>query len=51
MVKSRHDWTVDEAERLIAKPFHDLLTEAQTVHRERFDPHVVEAAMLGLTPR
>lgn len=46
MVKSRHDWTVDEAERLIAKPFHDLLAEAQTVHRERFDPHVVEAAML-----
>ena len=46
MVESRHNWTVDEAERLIAKPFHDLLAEAQTVHRERFDPHVVEAAML-----
>lgn len=46
MSTSRHDWTVDEAEGLIAKPFHDLLAEANTVHRERFDPHVVEAAML-----
>jgi biotin synthase len=46
MSTSRHDWTVDEAEGLIAKPFHDLLAEANAVHRERFDPHVVEAAML-----
>jgi biotin synthase len=42
----RHDWTIDEAEGLIARPFHDLLADAHGVHRERFDPHVVEAAIL-----
>jgi biotin synthase len=42
----RHDWTVDEAEELLGRPFHDLLFEAQQAHREHFDPHVVEAAML-----
>ena len=42
----RHDWTVDEAEALIARPFHDLLAEAHAQHCERHDPHVVEAAML-----
>ena len=46
MHELRHDWTVDEAEALIAMPFHDLLADAHAVHRERFDPHVVEAAML-----
>jgi biotin synthase len=46
MISLRHDWTVDEAEQLIARPFHDLLFEAQAVHRDRFDPHVVEAAIL-----
>lgn len=42
----RHDWTVAEAEELIGRPFHDLLFEAHQVHRERFDPQVVEAAIL-----
>jgi biotin synthase len=42
----RHDWTVQEAEALLARPFHDLLAEAHAVHRERFDPQVVEAAIL-----
>lgn len=42
----RHDWTVDEVEALLARPFHDLLAEAHAVHRQRFDPHVVEAAIL-----
>ena len=42
----RHDWTVDEVEQLLARPFHDLLSEAHAVHRQRFDPHVVEAAIL-----
>jgi biotin synthase len=42
----RHDWTVAEAETLLARPFHDLLADAHAVHRARFDPHVVEAAML-----
>jgi biotin synthase len=42
----RHDWTLDEAEALIARPFHDLLADAHAVHRQRHDAHVVEAAML-----
>jgi biotin synthase len=42
----RNDWTVDEAEQLIARPFHDLLADAHAVHRERFDPQVIEAAIL-----
>ena len=41
----RHDWTVEIAE-VMARPFHDLLAQAQTVHRAHFDPHVVEGAML-----
>lgn len=46
MTDVRHDWTVDEIEAVIGRPFHDLLASANSVHRERFDPHVVEAAML-----
>lgn len=42
----RHDWTVDEAEALIAMPFADLLYEAQTVHRRHFDPHTVQVSTL-----
>jgi biotin synthase len=45
-MSSRHDWTVDEAEALLAQPFHDLLADAHATHRRAFDPHVVEAAML-----
>jgi biotin synthase len=45
-VTLRHDWTVPEAEALIAQPFHDLLHSAHSVHREAFDPQTVEAAIL-----
>jgi len=46
MYQIRHDWTADEALSLISRPFHDLLADAHNVHRQRFDPHVVEGAML-----
>lgn len=46
MHEIRHDWTADEALGLIGRPFHDLLTDAQNVHRQRFDPHIIEGAML-----
>lgn len=46
MATGRHDWTIDQAEQLIGRPFHDLVFEAHAVHRELFDPHVVEAAVL-----
>lgn len=42
----RCDWSVDEAEQLIGMPFHELLASAHAVHRERFDPQVVEGAIL-----
>jgi biotin synthase len=46
MHETRHDWTADEALGLIGRPFHDLLADAHNVHRQRFDPHMVEGAML-----
>lgn len=46
MSEMRHDRTVDQAEALMSQPFHDLLATAHAVHRERFDPHVIEAAAL-----
>ncbi|MEI7547029.1 MAG: biotin synthase BioB [Actinomycetota bacterium] len=42
----RHDWTVAEVDALIGRPFHDLLAEAHSEHRRRFDPQVVEGAIL-----
>jgi biotin synthase len=45
-VTTRHDWTTAEIAALLDLPFHDLLHRAQAVHREHFDPHVVEGAML-----
>jgi biotin synthase len=42
----RHDWTVAEAESLLAKPFNDLLFEAQSVHRRYFDPNQVQRSTL-----
>ena len=42
----RHDWTAREIAEVMARPFHDLLAQAQEVHRAHFDPHVVEGAML-----
>ena len=46
LLRPRYNWSVDEAEGLISRPFHDLLAAAHEVHRARNDPHVVEAAML-----
>ncbi|MDZ7673909.1 MAG: radical SAM protein [Acidimicrobiales bacterium] len=42
----RHDWTTDEALALLERPFHDLLFEAQSVHRRAFRSDVVEGAIL-----
>ena len=30
----------------MGRPFHDLLADAHNVHRQRFDPHIAEGAML-----
>ncbi len=42
----RHDWTVEEVNQLLAKPFNDLLFEAQTIHRQNFDPNEVQVSTL-----
>ncbi len=42
----RHDWSRSEAEQLYALPFADLVFQAQTVHRQNFDPNHVETASL-----
>ncbi|UAA40455.1 biotin synthase BioB [Paraneptunicella aestuarii] len=42
----RHDWTVEEVNRLYDKPFNDLLFEAQTIHRQHFNPNEVQVSTL-----
>jgi biotin synthase len=42
----RHDWTVDEVERLFSLPFNDLLFQAQSVHRQHHDPNAVQVSTL-----
>ena len=42
----RHDWTTQEIEALFDLPFGDLMFEAQTTHRENFDPNKVQLSTL-----
>lgn len=42
----RHDWRLDEVRALFALPFIDLVHEAQSVHREHFDPNEVQVSSL-----
>ena len=42
----RHDWSQAEVEALFELPFMDLLFRAQQVHREHFDPNVIQASSL-----
>jgi len=42
----RHDWRLGEIETLFDRPFNDLLYEAQTVHRGRFDPNEIQVSTL-----
>ncbi|WP_235047617.1 biotin synthase BioB [Limimaricola cinnabarinus] len=43
----RHDWTRAEAQALFDQPFNDLLFQAQTVHRQNFDPNKVQRSQLS----
>jgi biotin synthase len=40
------NWTGEEALELYQAPFNDLLFEAQTVHRQHFDPNKVQLSRL-----
>ncbi len=42
----RHDWTLDQIKALFDKPFNDLLFEAQSLHRQNFDPNAVQISTL-----
>ena len=42
----RHDWTRTEVQALFDMPFSDLLFQAQTVHRQHFDPNAVQVSTL-----
>ena len=42
----RHDWTRPEIQALFDLPFNDLLFQAQTVHRQFFNPNEVQVSTL-----
>ncbi|QBQ53145.1 biotin synthase BioB [Nitrosococcus wardiae] len=42
----RHDWSAEEVRALLAQPFVDLIHQAQTVHRQHFDPNQVQVSTL-----
>ena len=45
-IATRHDWTFDEVKAMYELPFNDLLFQAQTVHRNHFDPNAVQVSTL-----
>lgn len=42
----RHDWTVQEVNQMFKMPLNDLLFQAQTLHRQNFDPNQVQVSTL-----
>jgi len=42
----RSNWTRQEVDALFALPFNDLMFQAQTVHRQYFDPNEVQVSTL-----
>ena len=42
----RHDWSLTEITDLFNLPFNDLLFQAQTIHRQHFDPNEVQVSTL-----
>lgn len=45
-IKTKKDWTKSEVISLMTKPFNDLIFQAQQVHRENFDPNIVQLSTL-----
>lgn len=41
-----NDWTTQQVQALFTQPFNDLLFQAQSVHREHFDPNEVQISTL-----
>ena len=42
----RHDWTAEQVSQLFHLPFSDLMFQAQTIHRQYFDPNEVQVSTL-----
>jgi len=42
----RHDWTLEEIRAIMDQPFNDLMFQAQTVHRQNFNPNEVQTSTL-----
>jgi len=42
----RHNWTIEEVNKLFALPFNDLMFKAQVAHREHFNPNEVQVSTL-----
>ena len=45
-VNQRHDWSLEEVEALFDTPFMELMWQAQQVHRQHFNPNVIQASSL-----
>ena len=46
MTTLRHDWNRAELRALFDLPFNDFLFQAQTIHRQHFDPNAVQVSTL-----
>ena len=42
----RHNWNIAEVQALFDLPFNDLMFQAQTVHRQHFNPNEVQVSTL-----
>jgi len=42
----RNNWTLSEVQALFELPFNDLLFQAQSIHRQHFDPNSVQLSTL-----
>jgi biotin synthase len=46
MSELRHDWSKQEISSLFELPFNDLLFQAQSTHRQHFDPNQIQVSTL-----
>ncbi|NQY63836.1 MAG: biotin synthase BioB [Alteromonadaceae bacterium] len=42
----RHNWTIKEVQALFELPFNDLMFQAQSIHRQHFNPNEVQVSTL-----
>lgn len=42
----RHNWSAEEAQAIYSQPFPDLIFQAQSIHRQYFNPHEVQRSTL-----